>query len=195
MLLAREFCDYLARQVIKRLVAPGLEILDPQEAANLFGDVIIWELEDEDRLNDEVREILSQYGEQMRTAGASYQELFKKAKNTLMAQRKMVRASGRESGDKMKLSRDKINDISHKLVEEMKKSRACRIRKDLNDSRLQIVKLITEVLQKEEQVDEAARKKITSQKRSILEGTQEWDLLHRRYYAEELKNFGIDLRS
>jgi hypothetical protein len=45
----------------------------------------------------------------------------------------------------------------------------------------------------EEKVDRAARSKIRSQKKEIAEGTEEWDLLHRRYYAEELKKFGIDL--
>ena len=29
--------------------------------------------------------------------------------------------------------------------------------------------------------------------REITEGTEEWDLLHKRYYAEELKKLGIDL--
>ena len=45
----------------------------------------------------------------------------------------------------------------------------------------------------EDKVDRAARQKIRSQKREIPEGTEEWDLLHRRYYSEELKKLGIDL--
>jgi hypothetical protein len=59
--------------------------------------------------------------------------------------------------------------------------------------RLQIVSLITELLQAEDRVDRAARTKVKSQKREIPEGSEEWDLLHRRYYAEELKKLGIDL--
>jgi hypothetical protein len=42
-------------------------------------------------------------------------------------------------------------------------------------------------------VDQAARAKIRTQKREIPEGSEEWDLLHRRYYSEELKKLGIDL--
>ena len=42
-------------------------------------------------------------------------------------------------------------------------------------------------------VDRTARQKIRSQKREVAEGTEEWDLLHRRYYSEELKKLGIDL--
>jgi len=59
--------------------------------------------------------------------------------------------------------------------------------------RLELVKAMTELLTVEEKVDRAARTKIRSQKKDIPEGTEEWDLLHRRYYAEELKKLGIDL--
>jgi len=52
---------------------------------------------------------------------------------------------------------------------------------------------MTDLLQTEEKVDRAARTKIRSQKREISEGTEEWELLHKRYYAEELKKLGIDM--
>jgi hypothetical protein len=93
----------------------------------------------------------------------------------------------------MKLSRDKVNDISHKLVAMLRKSRDFRVKKDANDVRLEIVRAITELLVAEDRVDRAARNKIRTQKREITEGTEEWGLLHRRYYAEELKKIGIDL--
>jgi hypothetical protein len=147
----------------------------------------------EDRLNDEVRDLLSQYSEYMRRESVSYQEMFRRIKNTLITQRKVIRASGRDSGDAMKLSRDKINDLSHKIVSALRKSREFRLKRDPNDVRLELVKVITELLQTEEKVDRAARTKIRTQKREITEGTEEWDLLHKRYYAEELKKLGIDL--
>jgi hypothetical protein len=105
----------------------------------------------------------------------------------------VIKASGRDTGDQMKLSRDKINDISHKLVAAFRKSRDFRVKRDPNEVRLQLVKSMTELLTIEEKVDKAARTKIRTQKKDIPEGTEEWDLLHRRYYAEELKKFGIDL--
>ena len=52
---------------------------------------------------------------------------------------------------------------------------------------------IQDLLMAEDKVDRASRDKIRSQKRDIPEGTEEWDLLHRRYYSEELKKLGIDL--
>jgi len=193
MLLAREFVDYVSRQVIKRLTPQWIETTDQLVAADFIAVVIEDDLAIEDHLNDEVREMLSQYSEYMRREGVSYQDMFRRIKNTLITQRKVIRASGRDSGDPMKLSRDKINDVSHKVVAALRKSREFRLKRDPNDIRLELVKVMTELLQTEEKVDRAARTKIRTQKREIPEGTEEWDLLHKRYYAEELKKLGIDL--
>jgi hypothetical protein len=193
MLLSREFVAYLSRQLVKRLTPQIIETSDPNSAAEMIDNIIEDELQVEDRLNDEVRDMLSQYSEYMRREGVSYQEMFRRIKNTLISQRKVIRASGRDTGDNMKLSRDKINDISHKLVAAFRKAREFRVKKEPNDVRLEIVRSMTELLAIEEKIDRAARTKIRSQKKDIPEGTEEWDLLHRRYYAEELKKFGIDL--
>ena len=193
MLLAREFVDYVSRQVIRRLTPQWIETTDNQVAAEFIAVVVEDDLSVEDRLNDEVRELLSQYSDYMRRESVSYQEMFRRINNTLITQRKVIRASGRDTGDSMKLSRDKINDISHKLVAALRKSRDFRLKRDPNDVRLELVKVITDILQTEEKVDRAARTKIRTQKKDIAEGSEEWDLLHRRYYAEELKKLGIDL--
>jgi hypothetical protein len=193
MLLAREFVDYVSRQIVKKLTPQWIETTDAQVAAAFIASVVEEDLAIEDSLNDEVREMLSQYTEYMRREGVSYQDMFRKIKNTLITQRKVIRAAGRDSGDHMKLSRDKINDISHKIVAELRKSRDFRIKRQPNDVRLELVKVVTDLLVTEEKVDRAARTKIRTQKREISEGTEEWELLHKRYYAEELKKLGIDL--
>jgi hypothetical protein len=195
MLLAREFVDYISRQTIRKLSPQWIETTDLQVAGEFMAAIIEDDLTIEDQLNDEVREMLSQYSEYMRKEGVSYQDMFRRIKNTLITQRKVIRAAGRDSGDQMKLSRDKINDLSHKIVAALRKSRDFRLKRDPNDVRLELVKIITDLLQTEEKVDRAARTKIRTQKREIAEGTEEWDLLHKRYYAEELKKLGIDLAS
>ncbi len=193
MLLPREFVAYLSRQIVRRLVPGTIETHSPEKVTELVQNIITDELEAEDKLNDEVREILEQYSDYMRREGVSYQEMFRKAKNALIQQRKVVRASGRDTGDNMKLSRDKITDISHKLIASLKKSRDLRLRnKNDNDARLEIVKAFTEILQVEDKADRAARDKVRSIKRDITEGSEEWDILQKRYYSEELKKFGID---
>src|SRR5437773_12144066 len=193
MLLAREFVGYLSRQIVRKLTPQTIETPNPQAVIDLIESVIVEELTTEDRLNEEVREILGQYSDYMRREGVSYQEMFRRIKNTLISQRKVIRASGRDTGDQMKLSRDKITDMSHKIVSMLRKSRDLRMRKDPNDVRLDVVRAMTELLVAEAKVDRTARDKIRSQKREIPEGSEEWDLLHKRYYAEELKKIGIDL--
>jgi len=192
MLLAREFIGYLSRQIVRRFSPQIIETPNPEGTADLIAGVIEDELAIEDRLNDEVRDLLEQYSEEMRKEGISYHEMFRRIKNTLITQRKVIRASG-DSRDQMKLSRDKVNDISHKVMAALRKARDIRIRKATNDARLELVKVITEILQLEDRVDRAARTRIRSQKREITEGTEEWDLLHKRYYAEEMKKLGLDL--
>ena len=189
MLLAREFIGYLSRQLVRRLSPALFESSNPQAAAEAIAQTITDDLSTEDRLNDEVRELLDQYSDYMRRENVSYQEMFRRIKNQLMAQRKIIRASG----DSMKLSRDKINELSHQLVASLRKSREIRVRRDANEVRLAFVKEITDILQMEDRVDKAARAKVRSQKREIPEGGEEYDLLHKRYYAEELKKLGIDL--
>src|SRR5438093_1150346 len=130
MLLAREFVSYLSRQIVRKLAPQTIETPNPQAVAELVDHVISEELAIEDRLNDEVREILGQYSDYMRREGVSYQEMFRRTKNTLISQRKVIRASGRDTGDQMKLSRDKITDMSHKIVTSLRKSRDLRMAKD-----------------------------------------------------------------
>ena len=192
MLLPREFVTYLSRQIVRRLTPATIETPAPERVAELIEHVVSEELAAEDKLNDEVRDLLDQYSDYMRREGVSYQDMFRKIKNTMVQQRKIVRASGRDTGDSMKLSRDKVTDISHKLITAMRKSRDLRMKRDQNDARLEIVKAFTEILQIEERADRAARDKVRSIKRDVPEGSEEWDILHRRYYSEELKRFGID---
>ena len=194
MLLAKEVVSYVSKQLVKRLSAGMIETTAPDAVVEKVATVITDELAVEDRLNDEVRDLLSQYAEYMRREGVSYSEMFRRIKNTLISQRKVIRAAGRDTGDAMKLSRDKVTDISHKVVEMLRKNRDLRMKdKNTNNVRLEIVRVMTEFLTVEDKVDRAARDKIRSQKREIPEGTEEWDLLHQRYYSEELKKLGIDL--
>src|SRR6202047_4181619 len=143
MLLAREFVSYISRQVIKKLSPQWIESTDVNLASDYIAGVLEEDLAVEDRLNDEVRDLLSQYSDYMRRESVSYQDMFRRIKNTLITQRKVIRASGRDSGDSMKLSRDKINDISHKVVAALRKSRDFRLKRDPNDVRLALVKVMT----------------------------------------------------
>ena len=62
---------------------------------------------------------------------------------------------------------------------------------DKNSIRLEARRLLEELLAQEERIDAAARQKIENQRRTIMEGSQEWDILYRKYYNEEVKKLGI----
>jgi len=91
MLLSRDFVGYMANEVVKRLIAE--KMVETEQAAALTERVRMKMTEEigiEDRLNEEVREILSQHAEEMRRTGVSYQEMYKKVKGELARQRKLI---------------------------------------------------------------------------------------------------------
>ena len=87
----------------------------------------------------------------------------------------------------MRLSREKVNKLSHLVIDELVKLDNLEFIEDRNTIRLEIVKILNEELKKEETLDQEARKKIASQKKTVPEGSLEWDILYRKYYAEEVK--------
>jgi hypothetical protein len=91
MLLSKEYVGYLARQVVKRLIAGEFIDTNQHEAVNnKVEQAMVEELSLEDRINDEVRVILEAYSDEMRKSGANYQEMFKKIKNELVRKYKAV---------------------------------------------------------------------------------------------------------
>ena len=87
----------------------------------------------------------------------------------------------------MRLSREKISKLSHVITDELVLHNEIDFIEDRNSIRLEIVKILTEELTKEEALEKEARRKIESQKKNVPEGSLEWEILYRKYYAEELK--------
>ncbi len=91
MLLSRDFVGYMASELVKRLVAAQMiEAASPAALTQRVRQTMQEELSVEDRLNEEVRQILSQYADEMRRSGASYQEMYKKVKAQLARERKLT---------------------------------------------------------------------------------------------------------
>ena len=91
----------------------------------------------------------------------------------------------------MRLSREKIVRLSHQITDVLVASDEVEFIDDRDTIRQQIVQIMTTVLRDEEKIEQEVRKRITSQKKEILEGSEEWDVLHRKYYQEELRRLGI----
>ena len=91
----------------------------------------------------------------------------------------------------MRLSREKTVRLSHVVTKVLVESDDVEFIEDRDTIRQEIFLVLQALLREEEKVDAEARRKIASQKKDIPEGSAEWDILYRKYYAEELKRMGV----
>jgi hypothetical protein len=85
----------------------------------------------------------------------------------------------------VKLSREKVLQLSHLVLNYFNSDDAIEYFVDPQELRQQVVRLIGDEMKADESIDQNVRRKIESQKRGIIEGTEEWDVLYRKYYEEE----------
>src|SRR5947199_9777608 len=96
MLLVRDFVAHMASEVVKRLVEGGqIEVKARDAVTTRIRQRMLEELTVEDRLNEEVRQILVERQDEMRSNGVSYQEMYKKVKQHLARDRKLALREGR----------------------------------------------------------------------------------------------------
>ena len=91
----------------------------------------------------------------------------------------------------MRISRDKVNKLAHVIADTLAETDEAEFLEDRNTIRQEARKILEQLFAEEVKIDAAARQKITSQQRIILEGTQEWDILYRKHYNDEVKRLGI----
>ena len=91
----------------------------------------------------------------------------------------------------MRLTREKTIRLSHIITDLLVASDDVEFIEDRDTIRQKTVQILQELLKEEEAVDTEVRKKITSQKKEILEGSEEWEVLYRKYYAEEMRRMGV----
>jgi hypothetical protein len=91
----------------------------------------------------------------------------------------------------MRVSREKINKLAHAVADALAEVESVDFVEDRNTIRLEVRRVLENLMTQEARIDAAARQKIESQRRTILEGSQEWDILYRKYYNEEVKKLGI----
>ncbi|MGA7459605.1 MAG: DUF507 family protein [Candidatus Korobacteraceae bacterium] len=91
----------------------------------------------------------------------------------------------------MRISREKINKLAHAVADTLADMEHVDFVEDRNSIRLEVRRVLEQLMAQEAKIDAAARQKIESQRRTILEGSQEWDILYRKYYNEEVKKLGI----
>jgi hypothetical protein len=85
----------------------------------------------------------------------------------------------------MKLSREKVVHLSHLILNYMNHDEEIEFFADPQEIRTQIFQMISDEMRADEAIDSLVRRKIESQKRTIAEGSDEWDVMYRKYYEEE----------
>ncbi len=91
----------------------------------------------------------------------------------------------------MRISRDKVNKLAHVVADTLADTDEAEFQEDRNTVRQEARRILEQLFLEETKIDAAARQKISSQQRIILEGSQEWDILYRKYYNDEVKKLGI----
>ena len=91
----------------------------------------------------------------------------------------------------MRISRDKLNKLAHTVADTLAEIDQVDFLEDRNTIRQEARKALERLLMEETKIDAAARLKISSQRKIIAEGSQEWDILYRKYYNDEVKKLGL----
>jgi len=91
----------------------------------------------------------------------------------------------------VRISRDKVNKLAHTVADTLAEIPECDFLEDRNTIRQEARKALEQLLTAETKLDAAARLKIASQRKIIVEGSQEWEILYRKYYNDEVKKLGL----
>ncbi|MHB1857572.1 MAG: DUF507 family protein [Acidobacteriaceae bacterium] len=91
----------------------------------------------------------------------------------------------------MRVSHDKLNKLAHVIADTLAETDECEFREDRNTIRQESRKMLEKLFADELKIDQAARLKVSSHKKNIPEGSQEWEILYRKYYQEEVKKLGL----
>jgi len=91
----------------------------------------------------------------------------------------------------MRLSHEKIIQLSHRITAAIEALDEVEIYEEPNTIRQGVVRILTDLLHEEEKIEETVRQRIATHKRTIPEGGGEWEILYRKYYADELRKHGV----
>ena len=91
----------------------------------------------------------------------------------------------------MRINPDKLNKLAHTVADTLADIDQVGFMEDRNTIRQEARKALTSLLTEEAAIDQAARLKIANQRKIIMEGSQEWEILYRKYYNDEVRKLGI----
>lgn len=90
----------------------------------------------------------------------------------------------------LKLSRNKVNCLSSLITDYIENNEDMDYNADIGNIRLKVYHLIMDELRLFEQIENDAKERVRVQKRSVPEGSREWEILFRKYVTEDLLKLG-----
>ena len=89
----------------------------------------------------------------------------------------------------LRLSHEKMVHLSHVIVQSLAATEGLDLTQPVNDVRNRILTALRDELRRDAEIETRVRRKISSQKRNIPEGSPEWDILYRKYYEDEISGY------
>ena len=89
----------------------------------------------------------------------------------------------------LRLSHEKMVHLSHVVVQALAAAEGLELTQPSNDVRNRILTILRDELRRDAEIEARVRRKISSQKRNIPEGSPEWDILYRKYYEDEISGY------
>jgi hypothetical protein len=90
----------------------------------------------------------------------------------------------------MRLSRDKVMHLSHRIAQKLDGTSFLTPNTDQNSLRMEIANTMLEELSIEDEVNQEVRRILRSYKRPITEGSREWDVMYRKTFEEQMNKRG-----
>ncbi len=86
----------------------------------------------------------------------------------------------------MRLTNGKINHLANQVLDLLRADDSVEFYAEDREIRQMITRVINSELEDDERIDQIVRRKIDSHGRTVQQGTENWEILYRRYYDEEM---------
>ena len=179
MRLTRSQIQFLGYRITDDLQVAGMiDPEDPNALVESIVELITENLRQEDELNEEVRKLLDKHGEQIRTRRGRIPGDVQARQET----------HGPRAGDHplMRLTNGKINHLANQVLDLLRADDTVEFFAEDREIRRMITRVINSELEDDEKIDQIVRRKIDSHSRTVQQGTENWEILYRRYYDEEM---------
>jgi hypothetical protein len=87
----------------------------------------------------------------------------------------------------MRLSHERCVHLSHQVINLFEDDDRVEFLSEINDIRHKILQILEAEMVRQEELEESIRRRITTQRRDIPEGSAEYEVLYRKYYEDEMK--------